>query len=83
MFIRKRKKGERYTEFADSFRGIAQTHLNYFQRPLSDQEEQHIALIQLDNAELPGTNNNKLMSILVNKADDPERGNTKYRILSS
>lgn len=69
VFNCKRKNDESHANFSDRFRGIAQGHLNCFQRPPSEQGKQHLALVLLDNAGLPNTNYNNLLSILVNKAE--------------
>lgn len=67
LFNCKRTKDESFTAFAERFRGVAQEHLNCFEHKPTDQEKQHTALILLENANLPDTIYNNLLSILISK----------------
>lgn len=82
VFTRKRKKSETYTDFEERFRVIAQEHLNCLQHAPSDQEKQIIALVLLDNAELPDNTYNNLLSILINKVADPESPKSTNALVS-
>ena len=77
VFNCKRSKGETYETFASRFHAVAQDFFNCLQHSPTPQEEQNIALILLENANLQDSVYTNILSMLMGKqpvtADSDER----------
>lgn len=61
----KHEKHETYENFAERFRGVAQTYLNHCYAGNTSQDSQNFAMLLLENANLPTSTFNNLVSILI------------------
>lgn len=68
-----REKNETYEAFAERFRGVAQTYLNHCYAGNTSQDSQNFAMLLLENAKLPSSTFNNIVSILIADAKDKTR----------
>lgn len=69
----KRGKNEIYETFAEPFRGVAQTYLNHCYAGNTSQGSQDLPMLLLENAKLPSSTFNNIVSILIADAKDKSR----------
>ena len=74
----KRQKNETYESFAERFRGVAQTYLSHCYAGNTSQDSQSFAMLLLENANLPSSTFNNIVSILIADAKDKSRPTAKY-----
>lgn len=70
MFRCKRSSDESYAVFVNRFKSIAQPHLDSFEHPRSGQEKQHIALVLLENAKLPDSIYENILTVIIKKISE-------------
>lgn len=73
----KRARSQSYAAYAEHFRGIAQAYLNHCHSGSDSQDSQNFAMILLENANLPASTYNNIVSILVGGAKNVDDGPTK------
>lgn len=80
MFGCKRKNDESYSKYAERFRGVAQEYLNCHQHKPTEHEKQQTAMVLLENANLPDSVYNNLLSILTTRASSHGEPDTSVSI---